>query len=317
MAAIKSRQGSPLAVVTVAARTASGALQASDVRVKMVYAPVALADIFRIQGNIASNVSSCGSEGVGVVEEVGSAVKGLKKGDHVVPGSAELGTWASTLVASEKDLLSVPKDLDAQQAALLGSSAATALRVLSDVSTLSKGDCIILNGAETPLGESLIQIAKAKGIMTISVTGATNIKEAETRLKSFGSSVVVPDAFASSSAFRKVCIDAKPKLAVHCSNNSSTATDLARALAPGGVLVAVLGASPVTVPSSILIERGICIRGFAMNPSTVKDTFAELVGLAKSGALKQTISSTTSLNDIQSAMSSVASRSAGNILLKF
>jgi NADPH:quinone reductase-like Zn-dependent oxidoreductase len=65
-----------------------------QVLVKMLAAPINPADINLIEGTYgvrATLPAIGGSEGVGIVEKAGSAVKGLKVGDHVIPSKPCFG----------------------------------------------------------------------------------------------------------------------------------------------------------------------------------------------------------------------------------
>uniref|UniRef100_UPI001E1AFC7C enoyl-[acyl-carrier-protein] reductase, mitochondrial isoform X2 n=1 Tax=Jaculus jaculus TaxID=51337 RepID=UPI001E1AFC7C len=70
------------------------AVGGSDVRVRMLAAPINPSDINMIQGNyglLPKLPAVGGNEGVGEVIEVGSSVTGLKPGDWVIPANAGLG----------------------------------------------------------------------------------------------------------------------------------------------------------------------------------------------------------------------------------
>ena len=49
-----------------------------------------------------------GNEGVAEVVEVGSGVHGFKKGDWVISGKPQVGTWSSTRVLRAKDAIKLP-----------------------------------------------------------------------------------------------------------------------------------------------------------------------------------------------------------------
>ena len=66
---------------------------ANQIRVKFLASTVNPSDLNMIAGTYPGAVAPgvAGNEGVGVVEEVGNAVKNLKKGDRVFPGKYGLG----------------------------------------------------------------------------------------------------------------------------------------------------------------------------------------------------------------------------------
>lgn len=315
------RSGSPKSVLKSETITINDKLSGSQVLVRMLAAPVTNLDLNSVAGLVPGGKSSgvAGSEGVGEVESVGSGVKGLKKGDRVVPVVSGTGTWSQYAVAEETSLFSIPSSVDVEQAALLGSSPATAIRVLSDVVALKAGDAVVVNGANSGVGMALVQVAKAKGLKVVSVVnqGVSDFKSVSATLKAAGSEVVVDAATAESSTFKKACGGVEPKLAVHCATSAEAAASIARVLAPGGTLVSVSGAGPVTLPSSLLIDRDVKVQGFnlanALN-SNGENTFKELLELVKDGALKQVVAAKEPLANVGAALEKASSNPNGTVL---
>jgi trans-2-enoyl-CoA reductase len=80
----------------------------------MLAATVNPADINTIQGSYAIKPPlPCigGNEGVGEVENVGSSVKDLKKGDRVLPKTNAWGTWRTHAVCDAGNLYKVISNL--------------------------------------------------------------------------------------------------------------------------------------------------------------------------------------------------------------
>jgi len=299
---------------------------AGQVLLRMLAAPVGAFCLPAVAGHMKGVGGSgvAGFEGVGVVESVGSGVSGLKEGDTVIPGMPGFGTWRERAVAGEKELLVIPSGVAAEEnATVLGASAAVALRVLEDVGgALKSGDCVLVDGANGSVGIPLVQIAKAKGLKVVSVVGkgAFDFAEVEKMLKELGSDAVVEESLASSSSFRKVAEEMKPKLAVHTASSVDSSTALARSLAQGGILVAVPGSGPVTVPAMCLIDKKITIRGFHLDDALKAkggpcETLDELVKLIKDGKLKSAKSTTEKISNFEAAVLN-ASRETG-LVFKF
>lgn len=121
--------------------------QPNEVVVKLLAAPVNPADINTIQGKYPSKPSLPavpGNEGVGKVIKVGSNVKDVSEDDHVVPLSANLGTWQTHLVISQENVLKVPKKLGLVEAATLTVNPCTAFRMLRDFTQLKPGDTVCM-----------------------------------------------------------------------------------------------------------------------------------------------------------------------------
>nr|XP_016813147.2 enoyl-[acyl-carrier-protein] reductase, mitochondrial isoform X3 [Pan troglodytes] len=173
------------------------AVGGSDVRVKMLAAPINPSDINMIQGNyrlLPELPAVGGNEGVAQVVAVGSNVTGLKPGDWVIPANAGLGTWRTEAVFSEEALIQVPSDIPLQSAATLGVNPCTAYRMLMDFEQLQPGDSVIQNASNSGVGQAVIQIAAALGLRTINVVrDRPDIQKLSDRLKSLGAEHVITE----------------------------------------------------------------------------------------------------------------------------
>ncbi|XP_064381014.1 enoyl-[acyl-carrier-protein] reductase, mitochondrial isoform X2 [Dromaius novaehollandiae] len=190
------RHGEPAAVLQLRDLEVAK-LGESDVHVKMLAAPINPADINMIQGTYAilSELPAVGgNEGVGQVVEVGSRVTSVKPGDWVVPADTGLGTWRTEAVFPEETLLQVPSDIPLLCAATLSVNPCTAYRMLADFETLRPGDSVIQNGANSGVGQAVIQIAKASGIRTINVVrDRPDLPKLVERLMSLGADHVITE----------------------------------------------------------------------------------------------------------------------------
>ena len=96
----------------------------SSVNVKHLLSPINPADINVVEGvyphqprarQLSVNgqeqtLRIPGNEGLGEITEVGEGVKGLKKGDWVVFGKNQSGTWSSEQTLEEEDLIRVDRE---------------------------------------------------------------------------------------------------------------------------------------------------------------------------------------------------------------
>ena len=140
------------------------------------------------------------SDGAGVVEQVGHAVRTLKPGDRVIstffpdwidgeadPGSTARalggsapGVLAETVIAPEQAWTRAPTHMDALEASTLPCAALTAWQALFEVGpALSRGDSVLLLGTG---GVSIwaLQLAKAAGLRVI-ITSSDEAKLARAR----------------------------------------------------------------------------------------------------------------------------------------
>lgn len=247
-------------------------VKGDEVIVKMLAAPINQADINTVQGVYGRRPNSFpaipGNEGVGIVEEVGSNVTGIKKGDHVIPSSAGLGTWRTHLVCKADNLTTVSKDLPVEYASILSVNPCTAYRLLNDFVDLKPGDVIIQNGANSMVGLLVIQLAKMRGIQTINlIRQRPNYELTVQRLKELGADIVMPYSFSNNNtSMNRLLSDMpKPKLALNCVGGEA-ARVVAKYLADDGIMVTYGGMSkqPITVPTGPFIFNNITLKGFWM-----------------------------------------------------
>jgi len=239
----------------------------NEVVVKMLAAPINPADLNLIEGSygISTKLPAIGgTQGVGIVVEVGSGVKSLNVNDQVISSNPALGTWRTAGVFKQEDLIQVPRDIPKEYSATI-SNPCTALRLLEDFEKLQPGDVVIQNGANSMVGIALIQIAKARNIKTINIVrNRPDFTATVERLKAFGGFHVVTDEYVKSSQFRTLLSDLPPpKLALNCIGGP-TATEMSRVLGTGGAFVTYGGMSrrPVTIPTSAFIFKDIHLHGF-------------------------------------------------------
>ncbi|XP_045136659.1 enoyl-[acyl-carrier-protein] reductase, mitochondrial-like [Portunus trituberculatus] len=292
-----SRNGDPEKVV-VMKETTLPVPTGNQVLMKMLAAPVNPADINTIQGVYAvqpSLPSIPGNEGVGEVMAVGDECgEILQPGDWVIPRVNAMGTWRTHIVAPHTDLIKVPSNADMVTAATIAVNPGTAYRMLKDFVPMSSGDTVIQNGANSAVGQAVIQIAAALGINTINVVrNRPNIHQLKDYLTRLGATVVVTEEELRKSESVKAL--PPPRLALNCVSGRS-GTEILRQLAHGGVMVTYGGMSrqPVIGPVGSLIFSDVTLRGFWMtrwnkehfNDSERQQMVDDLFQLAQSGKLK-------------------------------
>jgi len=238
------------------------------VLVGFLAAPINPADLNMIEGvyPIGPKAPAVGgNEGVAEVLAVGSKVTGLAVNDWVIPAKPGFGTWRTHAVAPESSLMKVKKDIKPEYAATVAVNPCTAYRLLNDFVKLQPGDTIIQNGANSSVGQAVIQMAAQQGVKTINIIrDRLDFSYIVERMKAYGGYVVVKDDVLGTPSFHRLISDLpKPKLALNCVGGSS-ATEIARVLDKNGVMVTYGGMSrkPIQVPTSLLIFRNIQLHGF-------------------------------------------------------
>lgn len=206
-----------------------------------------------------------GNEGAAVVAAAGPNAKGVKEGDVVIPAKPGFGTWRTHAVVESEDVIKMPAGLSAMDAATLSVNPCTALRMLSDFASLSKGDVVVQNGANSMVGQAVIQIARARGVRTVNIIrerpGQQHMIE---HLKKIGGDVVVPLGHLQTSAGRELVSDLPPaKLGLNCVGGPS-GVEVARLLGDGASMVTygAMARTPVSAPVGPMIFRDISLRGF-------------------------------------------------------
>lgn len=244
-------------------------LKENEVLVKMLMAPINPSDINMVEGTYfirPSLPAIPGNEGVGEVVEVGSAVKTLQVGDWVNPADSGWGTWRNWAVSSPAELSKVSNDIPVMAAATLVVNPCTAYRMLKDFIQLQPGDVVIQNGANSSVGQAVIQLARQWNIRTVNIVrNRPELEKLAEALKKLGADHVITEEFARSGEMKifMQSLNSKPKLALNCVGGKS-ATELLRNLDQKGVMVTYGGMSkqPILVPTGSLIFKEVEIKGY-------------------------------------------------------
>ncbi|XP_059082840.1 enoyl-[acyl-carrier-protein] reductase, mitochondrial-like [Tigriopus californicus] len=286
-----------------------------NVLVRMLMAPIHPADINTIQGAypITPDLPAVGGgEGLGVVVMAGGAVTHLAPGDWVIPAGNMTGTWTTHTQGPAEAFVKIRKDIPEIAAATLRTNPSTAYRMLKDFVQLGPDDWVIQNGANSAVGQAVIQIAKHWKLHTVNIVRARdNIDALKHQLQNLGADfVLTEEEFRKWTEIREGRLP-KPRLALNCVGGSS-ATELSKCLSNSAVMVTYGGMSlkPVTVATSGLIFKDIAIRGFwlsrwlsehANGDERIK-MFSELAGMCKDGVLTAPVHQTVSLKDFKASV---------------
>ena len=111
-----------------------------------------------------------GQEAAGVVTDVGSDVKLVKRGDRVAYTSA-LGSYAEYAAVPEARLVKIPDELDFEQAAAAMLQGMTAHYLSHSTYKLQNGETALVHAAAGGVGLLLVQLAKKIGARVIGTAG--------------------------------------------------------------------------------------------------------------------------------------------------
>ena len=168
-----------------------GAPGKEEILIDVVACSINPADILLIEGNYASTPQtpcSLGIEGTGIVSAVGSGVISLKVGDKVM--SLGRTNWVQRIRDKSESFIRLPAEIDLAQAAMLKVNAATAYLMLRSYVSLTTGDWVIQDAANSGVGINLIRFAQADGIRTVNVVRRAELIEP---MKKLGADVVIVD----------------------------------------------------------------------------------------------------------------------------
>ncbi len=173
----------------------------TDVRVRMRAAALNRLDLFMVGGLPHITITPpwiVGSDGAGVVEEVGEGVTRVKVGDHVVlnpglscraceyclTGDAPLclkygilgehypGTTCESLVIPESNVAAIPRDISFTDAAAFPLATLTAWRMLVSKAKVQAGENILIWGIGGGVALAALQVAKSHGARTWVTSGS-------------------------------------------------------------------------------------------------------------------------------------------------
>jgi trans-2-enoyl-CoA reductase len=160
----------------------------------------------------------------------------------------------------------ISNDIPQLSAATITVNPCTAYRMLKDFGNLKPGDVVIQNSANSAVGQSVIQIAKAWNLRTVNVVrNRDNLEQLAEQLKQLGATHVVTEEFLRKPEMKDLIksLGAAPKLALNGVGGKS-ATELLRHIAPKGTMVTYGGMSrqPVIVPTGVFIFKEVTALGF-------------------------------------------------------
>lgn len=141
----------------------------NDVIIDMKAAGVNFPDVLIIQNKYQFKPElpfSPGAELAGVISEVGSAVKHLKVGDHVI-GSTGHGAFAEKVLVTSQKVIPIPKGIGFDAAAAFTLTYGTSWHALVDRADLKKGETLLVLGAAGGVGLAAVEIGKAVGARVI------------------------------------------------------------------------------------------------------------------------------------------------------
>lgn len=311
--------GNPAEVLKLVEIPDVGAPAEGEVVIALEASPINMSDLLMVSGRYGYRPklpSVMGTEGVGRVLAVGSAVRHLKPGDRtLVPYPAP--AWAERIKVDASPLRPLPGG-DVNQFAMLGINPPTAYLMLTDFVSLPPGSWVIQNSANSGVGRALIPIAKSLGLKTVNVVRREDVVA---EIKAIGGDVVLVDG--PDLAKRVAAETGKAPIALAVDGVGDIATaNLLDCLTDKGVqvLYSRMSGKPSVVPATQFIFRDISMRGFWLanwfnraKPEQITQMYDRLAPLVASGAISTPVAGTYRFSEIAEAVA-VASKSRGKAL---
>ena len=268
-------------------------------------------------GTLPDLPATAGLEGVAtVLEDCGE----LRQGDlvRIPPG---LGTWQTHLLAPAKDLLKVPADIPADQAATAFVNPPTAWLLLREVVQLQPGDWVVQNAANSAVGIAVIQIARNLGLRTANLVRRPELVQP---LLNLGADAVLLDDDDAPGAVTEHTGGERPKLALN-SVGGHSAYRLCKMLGRSGshVTFGAMTGEPTRFPTRFLLFNDIRLTGFWVTrwleeagPGVAQAVEEQIFSLLRQGVLRTQIEATYPLQDWQSALQHNARPRLGKVLFQ-
>ena len=137
-----------------------------QVRVKVLAAGVALPDLLAREGVHPETPQvpfTPGWDLIGVVDQIGEGVQGLRPGDTVAAMPIS-GAYAEFVCLHERQLVPVPAGLDPAEAVSLILNYITAYQMLHRSVKVKPGDRALIHGAAGGVGSALLQLCQLAGL---------------------------------------------------------------------------------------------------------------------------------------------------------
>ncbi|KAL1756815.1 hypothetical protein FB107DRAFT_210590 [Schizophyllum commune] len=287
-AIVYAKNGEPSSVLRAVSYPPLEAPKPGTINVKYILSPINPADVNVIEGVYPAKPSPDaslqsrtdepvfvgGNEGLAQVTAVGSDVKGLSEGDWVVPIAPQSGTWITSRNLAPTDVVRVPRaeGLTEAGAAMLTVNPPTAYNLLHDFVDLKPGDWVLQNGANSAVGQLVVQIAKAQGWRTINfVRDRKDFGKLVDEMKGLGADAVFTYDDLADKGLRdtvKELTGGKPiSLALNCVSGPVT-SNMARYLSakpptkPHLVSYGAMSKQPLSLPTSLFIFKDLVSCGF-------------------------------------------------------
>lgn len=259
-----------------------------------------------------------GSEGAGIVEDIGEGTRDFVVGDRVAWCQAP-GSYAQYVVVPAESLVAVPADVDDPVAASMLLQGLTAQYLITDTHRATGGDTVLVTAGAGGVGQLLIQMAVARGYRVLTTTST---EEKAALCRSLGAHEVLLYPEATAERIRELS-DGGVAVVFDGVGRDTFDTSL-RALRRRGTLV-LFGAASGPVPpvdpqrlnaaGSVFLTRPSLV-DFIATTEEYRERAAEVMGGLLDESLRLSVGATFGLSEAAEAHRALQSRrTTGSIVL--
>lgn len=261
-----------------------------------------------------------GSDGAGVVEELGAGVETVAIGDEVLftgLGVGSEGSYAEYALIAQAQAVPKPAGLSFPEAAALGLAFATAYYALVRRAALRPGETVLVQGAAGGVGTASVQLAKALGGRVIASVGGSDDAEF---VRGLGADETIDYKTEDVAARARELTGGDGVNIVHELHASANIETDLRAIARGGRIV-VTGQGPrpeVNVPIGAALSADASLLFMSTSNAGragVAEMLREVSKLVDDGRVRPVIGGTFRLEEAVSAHKALAGHHQGKIVL--
>ena len=247
-----------------------------------------------------------GTEGAGIIEELGPGVKTLKVGDRVAYGSGPAGAYAEARNMPAAHLAKLPGSISDVTAAGMMLKGMTVRYLLRATYEVKPGETILLHAAAGGVGLIASQWAKALGVTVIGTVGSESKMAIA---KAHGCAHVINSSTEDVVARVKELTQGKGVPVVYDGVGQATFMTSLDCLSPRGLLVSFGNASGAVtgVSLGILASKGSLyvtrptLGTYIATEAELAETMNDLFEMVQSGKVKIPVNQTYALSDVVQA----------------
>ncbi|CCJ30556.1 unnamed protein product, partial [Pneumocystis jirovecii] len=281
--------------------------------VKFLASPINPSDINQIEGvypeklqfntNLMTNTPCAVPGNEGVVEIVESLDQNFKPGKRAIMKNKAFGycTWRTFAAADFDDLLFLDLEgITLIQAATLVVNPCTAYCLLKNFISLQQGDYFIQNGANSHVGQMVIQLSRIWGLKSINIIrDRPDVDKLKLYLYDIGATHVVTDVELANKEFMKEMINkwtgnSGVSLGLNCVGGKSV-LDLSHYIKENGHLITygAMSRQPLFMSSGSLIFKNIHLHGFWLTkyiktyPEKKLEILNDIIKYIKNGSFRE------------------------------